>query len=376
MLLTNAQLVLENEVIYGTLQVENGVIQEISEGAVQLPGAIDCEGDYILPGLVELHTDNMDKHFSPRPGVDWPADPAFHTHDAQMVSAGITTVFDAVSIGDVVEKSARLRNLKRMVEAINEYRDSARAHHVLHLRCEVSHKDTLDRFEHLIETPNVQLVSIMDHSPGQRQFVRLDKYREYYQGKYGLSDQELEEFIARQQAGSAKYSDAYRKAICNICNDRNIAIASHDDATAAHVDEAIAMGMAIAEFPTTEEAADLSHKSGLGVLMGAPNVVRGGSHSGNVAAHLLAAQNKLDILSSDYIPSSLLWSAFILADREDNILDLPQTVQMVTSNPARAAGLNDRGLLASGLRADLVRVRRDRETPRVITVFGQGERVY
>ena len=206
--------------------------------------------------------------------------------------------------------------------------------------------------------------------------MRLDKYREYYQGKYGMSDQQLEAFVTRQKSGSDRYSDQFRQAICQACHDRDIAIASHDDATAEHVREAVSLNLVIAEFPTTEEAAALSHQSGMGVLMGAPNVVRGGSHSGNIAAHLLASREQLDILSSDYIPSSLLWSAFILADRDDNSLDLARAVQLITANPARAAGLDDRGRLAPGLRADLVRVRRDTETPRVATVWREGERVF
>ncbi len=376
MLLTNAQLVLENEIIQGTLLIKDGLIKDISEGRTSLPEAIDCEGDYLLPGLVELHTDNMEKHFSPRPGVDWPSRSAFYNHDAQMIAAGITTTFDALSIGDVAENSIRLRNLTRMAEAVNNHRSSARSDHLLHLRCEVSHADTLERFFQLADTPNVRLVSVMDHSPGQRQFTRLDKYKEYYQGKYGLSDAQLEEFISSQTESSKLYSDRYRNQICTASRSRNIALASHDDATREHVREAVDLGLSIAEFPTSLEAARASHENGLAVLMGSPNVVRGGSHSGNIAAHTLAAEGILDILSSDYVPASLLWSAFLLVAREDNQLDLPAAIRMASATPAAAVGLNDRGRLASGLRGDLIRVQQEDAYPRIKSVWSQGERTF
>lgn len=199
-------------------------------------------------------------------------------------------MFDALSIGDVNPKGKRMQQLPKMLEAIGEAAASgdARADHRLHLRCEVSHPQTLEVFRELVEHPLVQLVSVMDHAPGQRQFARLEKYREYYQGKYHLSDAEMDAFIVEQVANSERYSDAARAAIVDVCQGRGLSVASHDDATLAHVRESAGYGMAIAEFPTTVEAARASHEHGLQVLMGAPNVVRGGSHSGNVAAAQLA----------------------------------------------------------------------------------------
>lgn len=209
---------------------------------------------------------------SPRPGVDWPSASAVLAHDAQIVAAGITTVFDALSIGDVNPKGRRMQQLPKMLEAIGEAAASgdARADHRLHLRCEVSHPQTLEVFRELVEHPLVQLVSVMDHAPGQRQFARLEKYREYYQGKYHLSDAEMDAFIVEQVANSERYSDAARAAIVDVCQGRGLSVASHDDATLAHVRESAGYGMAIAEFPTTVEAARASHEHGLQVLMGRP----------------------------------------------------------------------------------------------------------
>jgi alpha-D-ribose 1-methylphosphonate 5-triphosphate diphosphatase len=377
-ILTNAQIVLPDEVINGTLTIDQGVIQSIDQGGVNLPGVIDCQGGYVTPGMIELHTDNMEKHFTPRPGVAWPGIQAFKVHDAQMISAGITTVFDAVSIGDVIEGSERLNNLTRMVAALTESkaRRLSRAEHLLHLRCEVSHADTLEMFLSLMEGNTAQLVSVMDHSPGQRQFASLEKYRQYYQGKYKLSDSELASFIERQTEASRQYSDPYRKAICALCNQRSIPLASHDDATQAHVDESHDLNMVVAEFPTTAEAAIAAHKKGMFVMMGAPNVVRGGSHSGNIAAYELASEGVLDILSSDYYPASLLDAAFKIAELDSNDYDLPAAVSLVTRNPADAVKLKDRGRIESGAQADLIWSNRTNDHIHIEHVWKAGKRVY
>jgi alpha-D-ribose 1-methylphosphonate 5-triphosphate diphosphatase len=239
----------------------------------------------------------------------------------------------------------------------------------------LSHERTLDVFQELVDHPLVQLVSVMDHSPGQRQFVKLAKYREYYQGKYQLNDTEMAQFIERQVANSRKYSHAYRQAIVRECHRRGLSVASHDDATHDHVEESALYGMSIAEFPTTPQAACLSHEKGLKVLMGAPNVVRGGSHSGNVAAADLATQGVLDILSSDYYPASLLQAVQILSQGPFNC-DLPTAVSMVSLAPAQAAGLHDRGQIHAGLRADMVRVRPHAGRFVVNQVWRTGQRVF
>ncbi len=376
-ILSNARLVLADQVIHGSLLIRDGLIADISAGASNLPEAQDLDGALLLPGLVELHTDNLEKHMSPRPGVDWPSASAVLTHDAQIVAAGITTVFDALSIGDINPKGKRMQQLGVMLEAIAEAEASGqtRAEHRLHLRCEVSHPQCLELFRELVEQPLVQLVSVMDHAPGQRQFALMAKYREYYMGKYHLSPAEMDAFVSEQLANSARHSDQQRAAIVDICRSRDLALASHDDATLDHVEESAGYGMAIAEFPTTFEAAEASHARGLKVLMGAPNIVRGGSHSGNIAAADLARRDVLDILSSDYYPASLLQAALGLAE-QDNGYDLPRAIATISLAPARAAGLDDRGEIAVGLRADLVQAQVHKGQPVIGQVWRQGRRVF
>ncbi|CAM5258424.1 Phosphonate metabolism protein PhnM OS=Stutzerimonas stutzeri OX=316 GN=CXK95_07340 PE=4 SV=1 [Stutzerimonas stutzeri] len=376
-ILSNARLVLADQVIHGSLLIRDGVIADIAAGTSSLPQAQDLDGALLLPGLIELHTDNLEKHMSPRPGVDWPSASAVLTHDAQIVAAGITTVFDALSIGDINPKGKRMQQLGVMLEAIAaaEAAGQTRAEHRLHLRCEVSHPQCLALFRELVEQPLVQLVSVMDHAPGQRQFARMEKYREYYMGKYHLSPAEMDAFVSEQLANSARHSDQQRAAIVDICHSRELALASHDDATLDHVEESAGYGMAIAEFPTTFEAAEASHARGLKVLMGAPNIVRGGSHSGNIAAADLAQRGVLDILSSDYYPASLLQAALGLAE-QDNGYDLTRAIATISLAPARAAGLDDRGEIAVGLRADLVQAQVHKGQPVIGQVWRQGRRVF
>ena len=373
---TNAQIVTGTREFTGSMVVREGVIAAIDEGRCVIPGATDLEGDYLLPGFIELHTDNLEKHFNPRPGVKWPPSAAVVAHDAQIVAAGITTVFDAISLGDIFEGSHRVKNLNEMVGGIRDARDAGalKADHFLHLRCELSFASVLELYEAMMDDPDVRIVSIMDHTPGQRQFVDVDKYRHYYMKKYGLTDAEFDEFLAARRADQQKYSAKHRRAIVERARSHDHILASHDDATAEHVAESAEAGMVIAEFPTTVEAARASHEHGLSVLMGGPNVVLGGSHSGNIAARELAEHRVLDIISSDYVPSCLVQAPFKLAESGIG-LDLPTTVGYVSRNPARAAGLDDRGEIAEGLRADFLRVRKKDGLAVVRSAWRAGARI-
>ncbi|PKH22688.1 phosphonate metabolism protein PhnM [Enterobacterales bacterium CwR94] len=378
MIINNVQLVLENEVVSGSLAVQDGVIHAFSETPSQSPAAIDGEGGWLMPGMVELHTDNLDKFFTPRPKVSWPAHSAMSSHDALMVASGITTVLDAIGVGDVRDGGHRMENLEKMIGAIHhaEQHGLNRAEHRIHLRCELPNATTVELFEALSHLPALSLVSLMDHSPGQRQYVSLQKYREYFQGKYALSNSEMDAYEADQIRLAEQWSRPNRLAIAQRCRELQIPIASHDDATAAHVMESQEVGSAIAEFPTTIEAAIASREQHMQVLMGAPNIVRGGSHSGNVAAHELAAKGLLDILSSDYYPASLLDAAFRLAWDEENAFDLPAAIALVTRNPAQAIGLHDRGVIAEGKRADLVLVKKAQAQVHIQRVWAQGRMVW
>lgn len=371
--LTNARIVLADRIVDGSLLVRDGRIAEI--GANTATGE-DVGGDYIIPGLVELHTDHLEQHYAPRPKVRWNAIAAVQAHDAQVAASGITTVFDALRVGMDEQADMDHAEMLRLAEAIEGANANGRlrAEHFIHLRCEVSAPDCLEGYEMLRGNKRVRLASLMDHAPGQRQFASLDAYRVYYQGKLKMSDAALAAFSARRIAESEAHSGPHRRAISDYCRAHDVVLASHDDATLAHVDESVEHGVDVAEFPTTMAAARASHAAGMGVLMGAPNVVRGGSHSGNVSARDLAEAGVLDILSSDYVPFSLIQAAFTLGDSVETV-SLPDAIRLVSKNPAEAAGFADRGEIAPGKRADLVRVRMADGIPLVRTVWREGERV-
>lgn len=373
--LSNARVVLPDRVIEnGTLVVRGGIIAEIGEGTAR--GSIDCDGDLVIPGLVELHTDNLETQFRPRPKVTWPVAAALQSHDVLMAGCGITTVLDAVRIGTNRDEGGVANELTSLAQAVCEARRAGvlRADHFIHLRCELACEDTVSRLSEIVTEPEVRLVSLMDHTPGQRQFVSMDAFRTYYLGKTGMTDAELDLFIADRLEAHHRLAAPTRRSVVAIAAANGVALASHDDATAEHVAEAIADGVAIAEFPTTEASARAAHDAGLAVLMGAPNLVRGRSHSGNVAAEALARAGTLDVLSSDYVPYSLLQSALTLPARVGDI-SLAAAIRLVTQAPARAVGLTDRGALREGLRADLVRVADSGPAPVVRGVWREGERI-
>ncbi|HSI40971.1 MAG TPA: alpha-D-ribose 1-methylphosphonate 5-triphosphate diphosphatase [Xanthobacteraceae bacterium] len=373
--LANARLVLPDAVLEGHAVLREGRILEIGTGRVP-PGALDLGGDFLLPGLVELHTDHVEGHLHPRPRVKWNTLAAVLAYDAQIAASGITTVFDSLRVwpdakavgvdGDAPELAATLRQAQQA--------GILRAEHHVHLRCEVAADGVVEDASALLEAGDVRLISLMDHTPGQRQFLTEHAFRAYYKKKSGVSDAEMDIIVAERLDAHHRHARANRERLVALARGRNIVLASHDDATDAHVAEAVADGVAIAEFPTTAHAAAGSHAAGIRVLMGAPNLVRGGSHTGNVAAEGLARAGVLDILSSDYVPASLLLAAFALPERVAGI-SLPQAVRLVSAHPAEAAGLADRGRLAPGLRADLVRVKLSEGVPVVRTVWRAGERV-
>lgn len=375
MRILNANIVTRNNVLRGSLEVENGFIADLGHHASGLAGA-DWSGDWLIPGLIELHTDNLEKHFSPRPGVVWPAIPAVVAHDAQLAASGITTVLDAIALGDVSPRGARREHFDTMLRAIEEARAAGllRAEHRLHLRCELSSSGVTEVFDSLAREHNPALVSLMDHTPGQRQFTDLGKYREYYQGKYGLSDAEMTAFTARQIDCQRRYSAPNRDAIVAKCRAAGIALASHDDATVAHVQQAASEGVVLSEFPTSMAAAAAARQRGMAILMGAPNVVRGGSHSGNISALALAAEGFLDVLSSDYVPASLLHAAFLVHEKAG--WSLPDALRLVSANPAGVAGLHDRGEIEPGKRADFLRVHIRAGIPAIVEAWRSGRRIH
>jgi len=372
----NARIVLADRVIErGWIACAGGRIAEIDEG--NAPGSFeDATGDLVMPGMIELHTDHLEAHYVPRPKVFWDPVAAVVSYDGQLATCGITTVLDSLRVWreDGLDRDGQVGVLAAAIASAREA-DLLRADHFLHLRCEIPMPDVVDDARQLIDRPDVRLMSLMDHTPGQRQFRDEAKLRDYYRGKGGgMTDAELDVLFERRSAYQKAYAAANMRDIVALAHQYRIPLASHDDTTEENVGDAIRDRVAVAEFPTTIEAARGLHHAGIDILMGAPNVVRGGSHSGNIAAVDLAREGLLDILSSDYIPSSLLMAALQLPQRVPAI-DLASAVRTVTKTPAEAVGLNDRGEIAPGKRADLIRVHVARDVPVVRSVWREGRRV-
>ncbi len=371
---TNYRLQLPDQELLGTLIVRDGAIADIQPGVVSQ--GQNGNGDYLLPGLVELHTDNFEQRLSPRPKVRWPIEMALVAHDRDLAGAGITTVCDAIAVGDITPTSLRMTQFDPMIQAIHQGKQSGRLQvdHHLHLRCELGYDRVHAVTANYANHPLLSIVSLMDHTPGQRQFVHIDKYKAYYQGKHGVSAEEMEGFIRDRIEAQHRHAEENRQNLVALAQEHGLCLASHDDATVEHVQEAVQAGARIAEFPTTLEAAQEAHRQGLQVLMGAPNLILGGSHSGNVSALELIEHGLVDILSSDYVPQSLVPALFIIAQQRE--IPLHQVIPLCTLNPAKAIGLDgDRGSLAVGKRADFLTVCHDGVVPRITAVFRQGDRI-
>jgi alpha-D-ribose 1-methylphosphonate 5-triphosphate diphosphatase len=370
--LTNAVLVLPDATLNGTLVLRDGDIVDLQSGHSTLPRALDMDGDYLVPGIIDLHTDNLERQVQPRALARWPSRSAMVAHDAQCAGAGVTTVFDALCLGDLGFDKERIRTFRDGVadlDALTEV-DLLKSEHFLHLRCEVPALDMLELFDTVADHLLVRMVSLMDHSPGVGQYADLDFYRALRR-RGGLDDATIDRRMAELQAQREKFRAPNRRALLQRVNGRNIALASHDDRTEEEVAENAADGIRVSEFPVTMAAARAAKSAGMDVIAGAPNIVRGGSHSGNVAAADLLAREAVDAFASDYVPNSLVEAAFLCADR----IGLPRAIAMVSEQPARLAGLTDRGRIAPELRADLVRVRMHDTLPVVRQVWRAGERV-
>jgi alpha-D-ribose 1-methylphosphonate 5-triphosphate diphosphatase len=374
LMLTNATILLPDQALCGTLLVDHGRITDIQPGRTAQPGALDLEGDLLVPGAVDLHTDNLERQVQPRTNARWPGRAAFLAHDAQCAAAGVTTVFNALCVSDLGFDENRPRTCADGIADLDALAPSGllKADHYLHLRCELPAPAMPDRLQDWADHPALRMVSLMDHTPGQGQYSDLTHYRRL-SGRDGEDAATIDRRIAHLQAQRARLRGPNRRALLDLLRGRGVAVASHDDRTEAEIAENLADEIGISEFPVTLAAATAARAGGMAVIAGAPNLVRGGSHTGNVGALALLQAGLVDALASDYVPASLLHAAFLAADLMG--WALPRAIALVTSAPARLAGLPDRGAIAAGLRADLVRVRLHEGLPVIREVWRAGLRV-
>jgi alpha-D-ribose 1-methylphosphonate 5-triphosphate diphosphatase len=372
--LTNAKLVLLDRVLDGSVVMRGDRIAAIDAGQSDAAGAIDVDGDFLIPGVVDVHTDNLERQVQPRSNARWPSRSAMLAHDAQCAAAGVTTVLDALCIGDLGFDKERIKTFQDGVSDLDALADTGllKSEHFLHLRCEVPARDVLALFDPVARHGRVRMISLMDHSPGVGQYANMEFYRALRR-RDGTPEDHIERRIIELQDQRARLRAPNRRALLDRIAGRDVAIASHDDRTEEEIVENARDGIRISEFPVTMLAAKAAKAHGMMVIAGAPNIVRGGSHSGNVSAAELVLAGAVDAFASDYVPASLVEAAFLCA--EQGGITLPQAIALITDRPAQMARLPDRGRLAPGLRADLVRVRVHQGLPVVRQVWRSGERV-
>ena len=373
-ILTNARLVLPDDIRLGTLVLRGGLIAEVQPGVSRVAPALDLDGDYLMPGVVDLHTDNLERQVQPRMNARWPSRSAMLAHDAQCAAAGVTTVFDALCLGDLGFDEGRTRTFREGVADLDALSGTGllKSDHFLHLRCEMPARDVIELMETVADHHRVRMVSLMDHTPGVGQYADVERFRALRR-REGRTEAEIEIQIGKLLSQRERLRGPNRRILLERMAALDVALASHDDRDEAEIAQNFADGIRISEFPVTLAAAQAAKRLEMEVIAGAPNIVRGGSHSGNVAVADLIGAHAVDALASDYVPSALVEAGFRAI--EGGAVALPQAIAMITGTPARMGGLTDRGWLAAGLRADCVRVRVFDGLPIVRQVWRAGERV-
>jgi alpha-D-ribose 1-methylphosphonate 5-triphosphate diphosphatase len=371
---TNATVVLPDTLLTGTVIVRDGRIADVQPGRSHAPGAIDLDGDHLMPGVVDVHTDNLERQVQPRSNARWPSRSAMIAHDAQCAAAGVTTVLDALCLGDIGFDKERLRTFHEGVADLTALAPTGllKSEHFLHLRCELPASDMMALLEPVARHPLVRMISLMDHSPGVGQYADVERWRAIRR-REGYTEDRIDVRMAELGEQRARLRGPNRAALLALVAGLDVLLASHDDLTEAEIAQNHADGIRISEFPVSMAAARAARAHGMQVIAGAPNIVRGGSHSGNISAAELVRADTVDAFASDYVPAALVEAAFICADITP--ITLPQAIAMITDHPARMAGLPDRGRIEPGLRADLARIRMHDGNAIPRQVWRHGERV-
>jgi alpha-D-ribose 1-methylphosphonate 5-triphosphate diphosphatase len=380
MLLTNLHLLLpEGEIEQGSLLIVDGKIAAISENEAPntVERRVDCRGLIAMPGLIDIHGDMLEREVEPRPNARFPIDMALYELDKRLAGNGITTAYAALSFyGVKSDESPRSREVVRqMIQAIDQLRDTLLVEQYIHARYEVSTPDIAPFLAEMLSERQIRMVSLMDHTPGQGQYRNIEHYVTFISRWRKVDPAHVAAEVTERMRQAIDERTRWRLArdIVDMAIEQRLIIASHDDDSPEKVDLVASLGASICEFPVTMEAADEACRRGMHVVMGAPNVLRGGSHSGNLSALDAIAAGVVDLLAADYAPAAMVQAIFEL-DRK-GILPLYQAARLAGQGPAAAMGLDDRGTLEIGKRADIALVEPG-PRPRVRATLRQGRPIF
>jgi alpha-D-ribose 1-methylphosphonate 5-triphosphate diphosphatase len=384
--ITNATVVLPDRVMEGwAVGIQDGVICHIGptrEVTGLYADEVDAGDAYLMPGIIDLHNDSLETEINPRPETNLPVEFALANLERRLIASGVTTEFHAMAFMNMAKSSRTIDATARRAEyiaAIRRQESRVVDHHILH-RLDVWSPESLDAIFQSTARLDVRYVSLNDHTPGQGQYRDLAGYMErmtawrQQRGGAPLSPEEVYERIAARAADTETLPFVYRRVI-EERGEQGIIIASHDDDSPQKVEMQFASGSTICEFPITVDTARRARELGMWIVVGAPNIVRGGSSSGNQDARELFELGLADIICADYHAPSLLVSAFKLIS--DGLCDLPFAVRTLTLNAAKAVGLERVGAIRMGYRADLTIVRETtRGHPAVEAAFRAGSEVF
>ncbi len=380
MWLTDLKLVLPDRVIdRGAINIKGTLIAEVIEGEFSGQG-LSAAGLTLIPGVIDLHGDMLERDIEPRPNAFFPVDMALYELDKRLAGTGITTSFAAVGFAWHQNDLRTQEKATEIIRVIRRQRDQLMVDFRVHARFEITNPETAPILEGLLNENLIDLVSLMDHTPGQGQYSNLERYVDFMEKWMGIPRDVLEAKVKEkmvermQEVADEPRNWEVAAEVCRLAHAAHIPIASHDDDKLAKVEQMQALGVTISEFPVTLEAAQAARERGMHIIMGAPNAYRGASNTGNLSAMDAIHAGVVDILATDYYPAAMLQVVFKLA--RDGVLPLHEAMKLIAQNPADAVGLHDRGRIATGLKADLVLVEESADHPRIRAVLRDGHPIY
>ncbi|MFP4084276.1 MAG: alpha-D-ribose 1-methylphosphonate 5-triphosphate diphosphatase [Desulfonatronovibrio sp.] len=378
--IVNARAVTREDILdRAIISVQDGKIADLSRDSRNLNKdlpVLDAGGAWVIPGFMDLHSDAIEKEIETRPGSCLPVEMAVAELDKKLAAAGVTTIFHSISFAE--KEYAILRTMDMAESIIRQIRAMQGQLSVktrIHLRYEITNTESLPVITELIRNRQVDLVSIMDHTPGQGQFSTSEEFKKYYSAYFSRDEQEVLEIMEQRKAIRDSVGLKNACFVAEVCTENKVPLASHDDDSREKIDFIASLGAVISEFPINMEAMSLAREQGLMVAVGSPNIIRGGSHNNNLRAMDIIRAKGADIVCSDYVPSTLLHALFKIHSQCP--MPLPEAVRLFSTNPAKAVNADaSTGRLEPGLDADLLLVDSSLSYPRIIKTFVQGREAF